>query len=88
MYVNLILSVFSCTCSTGVIFVCTHCVVFPFCRGYRDHVEKEGALSVGSYSNEDGVMSSSLNEILSDYVVSREKDTCMCTRTSIISGVL
>ena len=42
---------------------------------YRENVEKEGALSVGSYSDEDGSLLSILNEKLCNYLVSREKGT-------------
>ena len=38
-------------------------------------MEKEGALSVGSYSNEDGNLLNGLHERLSDYLVAKEKGT-------------
>ena len=41
----------------------------------RENTEKEGALSVGSYSNKDGSLLHILNEKLSDYIVGKEKGT-------------
>ena len=58
-------------------------------------MEKEGALSVGSYSNEDGNLLNSLNEKLSDYLVAKKKGKCtsdvptcvLCSR-KLLPGVI